>query len=385
MENMTGNQLRLCVVGSGTRFLSGISYYTIRLANALAKSNHVSVILMRQLLPTRFYPGQNRVGASLSSQEFVPQVNVYDGVDWYWFPSILRAIYFLVREKPDVIIFQWWSGTVLHSYLLLAWIARLLGARIVIEFHEVLDTAEASRQLVQAYVRWIMPRLIRASAGFVIHSEFDREALKKQYLLDDRPMEIIPHGPYDNYHLSDAQTPYREAPADCCNLLYFGVIRPFKGLEDLVSAFNTIPPDEIDQYWLTIVGETWEGWTLPAELISQSCYRERITFINRYVSDGEAAAIFAGADAVVLPYHRSSSSGPLHIAMSQGLPVIITRVGGLPEAVEDYEGAVLIPPKDSEALRKELIQVRTLRGKRFNNPRSWEQTCLQYSSLFNSI
>ncbi len=50
--------MRVCVVGAGTRFLSGISYYTVRLANALATSHAVSVIAMRQLLPTRFYPGR---------------------------------------------------------------------------------------------------------------------------------------------------------------------------------------------------------------------------------------------------------------------------------------------------------------------------------------
>ena len=58
--------LRICVVGAGTRFLSGISYYTLHLVKALARSHEVSVILMRQLLPTRFYPGRERVGASLT-------------------------------------------------------------------------------------------------------------------------------------------------------------------------------------------------------------------------------------------------------------------------------------------------------------------------------
>jgi glycosyltransferase involved in cell wall biosynthesis len=385
MREMKNSRLKLCVVGSGTRFLSGISYYTIQLANALAKTDHVAVILMRQLMPTRFYPGKNRVGASLTRQRFVPEINVYDGVDWYWLPSMLRAVAFLIRERPDVIIFQWWTGTVLHSYLLLACIARLLRARIIIEFHEVLDTAEARRRMVLAYVRWVMPWLIRLSSGFVIHSEFDRAALKKHYLLEDRPVAIIPHGPYDQYHLPAGQVTYREAPEDCCNLLYFGVIRPFKGLEDLVAAFDSIPADEIHRYWLTIVGETWEGWTLPAELISRSRYPERITFINRYVSDEEAGAFFAGADAVVLPYHRSSTSGPLHIAMSYGLPVIITKVGGLTEAVEDYKGAALIPPQDIQALRDEIRRVTGMRGMRFDNHRSWEQTSLHYRSLIDSI
>ena len=50
--------LRVCVVGAGTRFLSGISYYTLRLVNALAPSHEVSAILMRQLLPTALYPGR---------------------------------------------------------------------------------------------------------------------------------------------------------------------------------------------------------------------------------------------------------------------------------------------------------------------------------------
>ena len=382
---MKDSSLRLCVVGSGTRFLSGISYYTIRLANALADSNQVSAILMRQLLPARFYPGQNRVGATLTSQKFVSKIKVFDGVDWYWLPSILGAIALLLRERPDVIIFQWWTGTVLHTYLLLAWIARLLNARIIVEFHEVLDTAEARHRLVLAYVRSLMPWLIRASSGFVIHSEFDRLALQKQYRLGDRPVSIIHHGPYDHYQFSGAQAPYREAPDGCCNLLYFGVIRPFKGLEDLIAAFDSIPPNEIEQYWLTIIGETWESWTLPAELIAQSCYRKRITFINRYVSDQEAAVFFASADAVVLPYHRSSASGPLHIAMSQGLPVIITNVGGLSEAVEDYAGAFLIPPQDSNALREEIKRVSKLRGRRFHNPRSWERNVQSYRSLFNTV
>jgi glycosyltransferase involved in cell wall biosynthesis len=340
---------------------------------------------MRQLMPARFYPGQKRVGAPLTQQRFVPEVEVYDGVDWYWIPSILRGISFLIRERPDVIIFQWWTGTVLHSYLLLARMARLLGARVILEFHEVLDTGEARHGLIQAYVKGFIRGLIRGSSGFVIHSEFDRAELKKEYPLNDHPVAIIPHGPYDQYNLSAVQSPAREAPMSCCNLLYFGVIRPFKGLEDLVQAFDSISQDEIDQYWLTVVGETWEGWTLPAELIARSCYRERITFINRYVRDDEAAAFFAGADVVVLPYHRSSSSGPLHIAMSQGLPVIITEVGGLTEAVEDYKGALLIPPDDPEALRDVIRRARDLRGKRFDNPRSWEQIILRYSSFINSV
>ncbi|MFL5629590.1 MAG: glycosyltransferase [Ktedonobacteraceae bacterium] len=378
-------QLRICVVGAGKRFLSGISYYTLHLVNALARSHKVSVILMRQLLPVRFYPGRKRVGMNLTQLEYDPTVQVFDGVDWYWLPSILRSLIFLMHEHPDVVVFQWWSGTVLHSYLLLALAARMLRARVVIEFHEVLDTGEAKLPLVQPYVRFVAPLMVRLANGFIIHSEYDREMLQRYYGLEKRSVTLIPHGPYNHYKLTDERQEHRTAPTTCCNLLFFGVIRPYKGLEDLIMAFDALPEDEIAKYWLTIVGEIWEGWTLPINLIERSRYRNRITFVNRYVSDAEAAQFFAGADAVVLPYHRSSTSGPLHIAMSCGLPVVVTRVGGLIEAVASYEGAILVPPEDPATLQSALSRVERARGKRYADPHSWERTSARYQALFNAI
>jgi len=198
-------------------------------------------------------------------------------------------------------------------------------------------------------------------------------------------MALIPHGPYNYCQLTDEEQRSRNAPPSCCNLLFFGVIRPFKGLEDFITAFDALPENQISQYWLTIVGETWEGWTVPTDLIERSPYRDRITFVNRYVSDTEVSQFFAGADAVVLPYHRSSASGPLHIAMSCGLPVVVTGVGGLIEAVADYDGAILVPPGDPTSLQNALLEVEKLRGRRYTNSHSWEYTATCYHALFDSL
>ncbi len=377
--------LRVCVVGSGTRFLSGISYYTMRLANALADQHQTSAILMRQLLPGRFYPGRNRIGANLTSQTYDPRVRVFDGVDWYWLPSILLAMVFLIRQRPNIVIFQWWTGTVLHSYLALALVARLLGARLIVEFHEVQDTGEMRIPFARCYVNLLAPWLMRLASGFVIHSEYDRPALEQRYTLGQRPVAVIPLGPFDHHRDMQSDQVRREAPQQCCNLLFFGVIRPFKGLEDLIEAFNSIPREQIEQYWLTVVGETWEGWTLPAELIASSPYRDRITFVNRYIRDDEVSSFFVGADAVVLPYHRSSASGPVHTSMSWGLPLITTRVGGLTEAVSQYEGAILVPPGDPSALCEALTRVAVKRGIRYRDPHSWANTCALFNRLFVQI
>jgi glycosyltransferase involved in cell wall biosynthesis len=199
---------------------------------------------------------------------------------------------------------------------------------------------------------------------------------------------VVPLGVFDHYRSSDsgaaALPARREAPPDVCNLLFFGVIRPYKGLEDLVRAFDSIPPEQIHRYWLTVVGETWEGWSLPGSLIAGSRYADRITFVNRYVHDTELDAYLRGADAVVLPYLRSSISGPLHVAMAYGLPIVMTDVGGNGEAASGYEGATLVPPSDPVALRG-AIETLATSNVRYEHPRPWDQTADRYNKLFAEL
>ena len=379
-----GGTPTVCVVGSGPHFLSGISYYTNKLVNELGRRHRVSAILMRTLLPKRLYPGRERVGTDLTRFDYPAGSAVFDGVDWWWGRGIVRALRLLAGERPDFLVLQWWSGTVLHTYLVLAAFARLRGTRVVMEFHEVLDTAEDAMPVVRRYVGALLPALLRMTDGFVVHTEFDRTALEGTYGLGDRPVALIPHGPYDQYvdagersAESDPETPF--------NLLYFGVIRPFKGVEDLIEAFDGLDPDEVRDYRLTVVGETWEGCTEPAAMIARSPYRDSIEFVNHYVGDAEVAGFFARADAVVLPYHRSSASGPLQLTMAEGLPVVVTAVGGLIEAVRGYEGAISVPPRDPAALRHAFAEARALRGVRFADVHSWERTLDGYGDLFASI
>jgi glycosyltransferase involved in cell wall biosynthesis len=287
-----------------------------------------------------------------------------------------------VRERPEVLVFQWWSGTVFHSYLLLALAGRLLGSRIVIEFHEVLDTGEANMPVARAYVGVIAPLILRLASAFAVHNSADRALLEQHYDLAGRPVAVLPIGAFDHYRGAEDTEPVRPCPPEVCNLLYFGVIRWYKGLEDLIEAFDSLEPDEVDRYWLTVVGETWEGYEAPAKLIERSRYRDRITFVNRYVSDEEVSGFFAGADAVVLPYRRASTSGPLHIAMGYGLPVLLADVESLNESAEGYGGVVSVPPANPAELTKGIRRVAALEGEEFEHPNSWEGTAESYAELF---
>lgn len=387
MTGRAARSRRVVVVGSGTLFLSGISVYTVRLASALAARHSVGMITMRRLLPARLYPGHRRVGADLTRLEPDPRVSKLDGVDWYWFPSMLRAAAFLLRRRPEVLILEWWTGTVVHSYIALALLARLLRARVIVEFHEIIETGEANIRFARLYIRNVAPILMRLADGFAVHSEFDATLVRQTWRVGSRrPVAVLPHGPHDHYQTGRAATPaLREAPAGTCNVLFFGVIRPYKGLEHLVRAFEAIPDSEIDRFWLTVVGETWEGWTLPTELIARSPRRERITFVNRYVTDDELHRHLLGADAVALPYLRSSLSGPLHVAMGYGLPIVMTEVGGNVEAAQGYGGIVLVPAGDERALSDALRRLPALAGTRFEHPHSWTHTADAYQALFERL
>jgi glycosyltransferase involved in cell wall biosynthesis len=376
---------RVVIIGAGSHFASGISHYTYLLSCALKGEYDVGALLMRRLVPRRFYPGRQHVGAAVADAVVYPtDVPVYNGVDWYWGPSLTKALRYLDRQRPTVVIFQWWTGAVLHTYLQLARYAARHGARIILEWHEGQDVGEAAMPGARRYVQALMPRLLSLVDAHVVHSSFDLQAIPAAYSLDNSIVRVIPHGPYSHFVASRAtwvdtgdDAPFR--------LLYFGVVRPFKGVEDLVTAFSSLDRDQASQFHLSIVGETWEEWTAPDEAIASSPHSDLIERVDRYVSDEELAAYVARADAIVLPYHRSSQSGPLHIALAAGLPVIVTAVGGLVEVVRDYAGAVLVPPQDPSALREALLKLSARRGERYPNPHSWQQPLDGYRALIAEV
>jgi len=247
-----GEPTRVCVVGPGTRFLSGITYYTYSLIGAFACAGYqCSAVLIRNLVPAQLYPGRDRVGSALTDLRLPPDVARVDGIDWYWGRSLTRAVTMLRRKRPDALILQWWTGAVLHTYLVLAIVARLLGTKVVVEFHEAQDVGEARVPFLTRYMDLLGKGLLRLSAAQVVHSRFDRYLVRQRFGVSGN-VALIPHAGYD--YLAP-QPPLRAAPKDAVNLLYFGVIRSFKGVEDLIAALDLLGASPT-RFWLTVVGGT---------------------------------------------------------------------------------------------------------------------------------
>jgi hypothetical protein len=184
---------RVVIIGSGLRFASGISHYSCLLSCALKDEYNVGALLMRRLVPRRLYPGRDRVGTAVANAVAYPSdVPVYDGVDWYWGPSLTNALRFLDHQRPTVVIFQWWTGAVLHTYLRLARYAARHGARLILEWHERQDVGEAAISGARRYVEALMPHLLPLMDAHVVHSRFDIQAISSGTLSFRRSRRPMP-------------------------------------------------------------------------------------------------------------------------------------------------------------------------------------------------
>ncbi len=374
---------KISLFGPSPRFLSGISYYTIRLANSLSLHTNLTAILFREMLPRLIFPGGKRVGNELTSLQYSNQVSVREVIDWYNPASWFRAA--RIAKKSDLILLQWWTSSVAHMYLLIILINRR-RCKIVTEFHEVLDPLEHSILPLRFYSRMVAWVIRKNVTHFVVHSEHDKKLVSHEYRIKESRITVIPHGLYDHYCPVECESVRDQLQIyEQFIILFFGLIRPYKGLKYLIQAFESMGHEELLNARLLVVGELWED-TESVSAITGSRVQEKITFVNRYVDDAEICSYFSLASVVALPYTRASQSGVAHIAISFGLPVVASDVGGLKEALQGYKGATFVPPCDSDALKLALLSWKGSH-ERFTPPEhlSWEIIAESWINLWNTF
>jgi len=377
------NETKVVIIGPSEKFLSGVSYFTIRLSNAFSELLDVKTILFRKMLPKRLFPGWRRVGEKLTTQKFDERVEVHEILDWYNPITWLRA--FRTTKKADVILFQWWTSSVAHMYLVLE-VLNFRRRPIIIEFHEVVDPLESSIFLIRIYSR-VMGKLIRRLAThYVVHSNSDKELISKNYGIEKGKIEVIPIGIYDHHKKIEKNVARsRVGIKEDFVILFFGLLRPYKGVKYLIEAYESLPGDFIEKSRLLIVGETWED-KKSKELAKESKFSNKIDVVDRYVRDDEVSLYFSASDVLVIPYTRASQSAVAHIGLAFGMPIIASEVGGLKESLGKYEGTVFVHPESAEDITKALMYVFEGRGE-FEAPDElrWGEIAKKWFELVNLV
>ncbi len=254
------------------------------------------------------------------------------------------------RLRPDVVHLHC-TNQIALAYLILL---RLTGVPVAVTAHVV--TAHERTRVQDAVHR----RIHRLSPLIIAHSEHDRRRLLEEFAVDPGRVTVIAHGEY-GFFARDAEPVGREAARRRLGLdprdevaLFFGYIREYKGLDVLLDAWPAVARAR-PRARLVVAGDPVRLDAARRDALLAAA--RRVGAIHRfgYVPFSEVTTYFAAADVLVLPYRHVSQSGVLFLALSQGLPVLATRVGALPEVLRDGESGLLVPPESPEALARALV------------------------------
>jgi glycosyltransferase involved in cell wall biosynthesis len=241
-------------------------------------------------------------------------------------PDMLLA----ARRPADVVHFQWLAVQQLDQALV-----RAFRRPRVLTAHDVLPREALPGQ------RAAQRRLYERMDAIVVHSEHGRARLVDELALDPARVHVIPHGVLRP--AGAAPLPPELPDFDGPVVLCFGLLRPYKGIEVLLEAWRGIEGAEL---W--IIGAPRMD-TAPLHAAAPPGVR----FVERFVSEGEAAAVFRRADLAVLPYREIDQSGVLFTALGFAVPLVLTAIGGFPE-IAKAGAAELVPPGDAGALHTAL-------------------------------
>jgi glycosyltransferase involved in cell wall biosynthesis len=260
-----------------------------------------------------------------------------------------RLIGYGLRAKPRLFHILWNYKLSVFDRTLLMLLFKLRGRKIVLTAHNVnagrRDGRDTLLNRVSLRVQY------RLADHTFVHTEKMKTELLEQFRVSPGAVTVIPYGMNNAVPNSERTTAEARRLLGLRNedkvVLYFGAIKPYKGLEYLVKAFDRIGPQDTD-YKLLIAGERKKGSEayLGAieQMIDSSRCRAQILQRIRFIPDDEVELYFKAADVIGLPYTEIFQSGILFLAYSFGLPVIATDVGSFRECVlEDKTGFVCKP------------------------------------------
>ncbi len=246
-------------------------------------------------------------------------------------PDMLR--YRGAARDADVVHFQWLTVQHLDRALLPR------DRPVVLTAHDVLPREPRAGQ------RRAQRRLYDRVDAVVVHSRHGRARLVGELEVPAEKVHVIAHGAFDYLTRLPREEPL---PAELAEVegpvvLFFGLLRPYKGVDVLLDAWREIGAAEL--------------WIVGMPRMPLGPLRARATpsvrFLPRFVDEARIPALLRRADLVVLPYREIDQSGVLATALAFGRPLLLSAIGGFPEVAE-AGAAELVPPGDPAALHRAL-------------------------------
>lgn len=335
---------KIVLIGPVYPYKGGISHYTSLMHKALSKTYDVTMVSYKMQYPRFLFKKEQK---DFSNDSF--QVNptfywINTALPWNWIQCAKK----INRLNPDLIVIQWWHPYFTPCYCVLLSLLRKIPKIFICHNvipHENFPGASLLTKLA-----------LKKGNGFIVHSKSDEQDLVK--LIPDAVFcrTVLPT--YNAFKLRGIdRTESRkilEIESETKVLLFFGLVRKYKGLEYLIKALPRVCAS-LANVKLFIVGDFGEMGEYYSNLIQEEKVEQNIIIKSGYLPDREVEPYFAASDLVVLPYISATQSAIVQVAFGFEKPVVVTNVGGLPDVVEDGKTGYVVESQNIEQLSEAII------------------------------
>jgi glycosyltransferase involved in cell wall biosynthesis len=345
---MGQRQRKIAVVGLTYPFRGGIAHHSTLLVRELRKKYIIKFITLRRQYPELMFPGKTQYDHSARGlkEENLALIDSLNPLSW------IKVALVLKKEKADLIVVQWWNpffglalGTIANLLTLIA------KSKICFLCHNVMPHESTLVDRILSKYAFLRVK------HFIVHSDEDR-----RHLLSMKPNAVVKKNVHPTFSVFADFACYEKQQAraelgiaaDKKVLLFFGLIRSYKGLKYLIQAMAAVV-QSIDCV-LLVVGEFYDAKNEYLSLIQDLGLQKHVVVHDEYVKNEDVPLYFSSADVVVLPYVTATQSGIVQIAFGMNKPVITTNVGGLPEAVEDGKTGFIVDPESPDQLARAILK-----------------------------
>ena len=335
--------MKIAILSCFYPYRGGISQFNACLYEELSKTHDVKAFNFSRQYPSFLFPGKTQYVTADDEAVPVESISLLDTANPFTYISTYHAI----RDwKPDVLIVRYWMSYFSPS---LGYITRRMKKHCKVI--SILDNVVPHEP--RFFDTPLTKYFLSGSTGCVTLCEAVSKDLLR--LKPDAKYTVIQHPLYSHFgkkaERAEAEKMLGLAPGKK-NILFFGLIRAYKGLDILLEAFKNLPED----YQLIIAGEPYGSFDRYQAIIDSIPGKDRIFMDLKYIKDSEVSKYFSAADLAVLPYRSATQSGISSVSYHFEVPMIVTDVGGLKETIGDRGTGIVAEEGTPQAIQKEIIR-----------------------------
>ena len=331
------NKEKLTFFSALPPFRGGIAQFSEQLRKAIAKVRDVESFTFRHQYPNFLFPGQSQFEENQPVFHFPRIVSTFR--PW----TYLTALVSLRKSKGNVFITSYWMS--FFGPMMGFW-ARFLPKKTVkiALIHNLVP--HEKRFFDNPFNRFFLSHY----DGFIVLSESVKHAVLAQ-----KPgalTRVLKHPSYQQFGKKvDKDQARQEIGIDVTKktVLFFGLIRDYKGLDILLEAFSVLD----DSFQLLIAGEVY-GERKAYDVLIQQSKNKQIYFFDQFIPSQQVQFYFSASDLCVLPYRTATQSGIKAMCDAFQLPVLVSQVGGLSEEIAENENGFIIQDMSPDALASQI-------------------------------